>query len=129
MPDDGIGTVIDGGKYDSGVGTIYSGATGNVMGYLVPDKASPLDISGGSFKSAVHYSYFADGFVADVTKVDEEGYVTVEANETGYVAAVGGVGYVDFIDALGALVSQLHTHVAQQRSTWRKFANRRQPQL
>ena len=103
MPDDGIGTVIDGGKYDSGVGTIYSGATGNVMGYLVPDKASPLDISGGSFKSAVHYSYFADGFVADVTKVDEEGYVTVEANETGYVAAVGGVGYVDFIDALGAL--------------------------
>ena len=103
MPDDKIGTVIDGGKYDSGVGTIYSGATGNVMGYLVPDKASPLDISGGSFKSAVHYSYFAEGFVADVTKVDEEGYVTVEANETGYVAAVGGVGYVDFIDALGAL--------------------------
>lgn len=103
MPDDGIGTVIDGGKYDSGVSTIYSGATGNVMGYLVPDKASPLDISGGSFKSAVHYSYFAEGFVADVTKVDEEGYVTVEANETGYVAAVGGVGYVDFLDALGAL--------------------------
>ena len=103
MPDDKIGTVIDGGKYDSGVGSIYSGATGNVMGYLVPDKASPLDISGGSFKSAVHYSYYADGYVADVTKVDAEGYVTVEANETGYVAAVGGVGYVDFIDALGAL--------------------------
>ena len=103
MPDDGIGTVIDGGKYDSGVGSIYSGATGNVMGYLVPDKASPLDISGGSFKAAIHYSYYADGHVADVTKVDEEGYVTVEANETGYVAAVGGVGYVDFIDALGAL--------------------------
>ena len=103
MPDDGIGTVIDGGKYDSGVGTIYSGATGNVMGYLVPDKASPLDISGGSFKAAIHYSYYADGHVADVTKVDAEGYVTVEANETGYVAAVGGVGYVDFIDALGAL--------------------------
>ena len=103
MPDDGIGTVIDGGKYDSGVGSIYSGATGDVMGYLVPDKASPLDISGGSFKAAIHYSYYADGHVADVTKVDEEGYVTVEANETGYVAAVGGVGYVDFIDALGAL--------------------------
>ena len=103
MPDDKIGTVIDGGKYDSGVGTIYSGATGNVMGYLVPDKASPLDISGGSFKSAVHYSYFAEGFVADVTKVDEEGYVTVEANETGCVAAVGGVGYVDFSDAVEAL--------------------------
>ena len=103
MPDDKYGTVIDGGKYDSGVGSIYSGATGNVMGYLVPDKASPLDISGGSFKSAIHYSYYADGHVADVTKVDEEGYVTVEANEKGYVAAVGGVGYVDFIDALGAL--------------------------
>ena len=103
MPDDGIGTVIDGGKYDSGVGSIYSGATGDVMGYLVPDKASPLDISGGSFKAAIHYSYYADGYVADVTKVDDEGYVTVEANETGYVAAVGGVGYVDFIDALGAL--------------------------
>ena len=103
MPDDKIGTVIDGGKYDSGVGSIYSGATGDVMGYLVPDKASPLDISGGSFKAAIHYSYYADGHVADVTKVDEEGYVTVEANETGYVAAVGGVGYVDFIDALGAL--------------------------
>ena len=103
MPDDKIGTVIDGGKYDSGVGSIYSGATGDVMGYLVPDKASPLDISGGSFKAAIHYSYYADGYVADVTKVDEEGYVTVEANETGYVAAVGGVGYVDFIDALGAL--------------------------
>ena len=103
MPDDKIGTVIDGGKYDSGVGSIYSGATGDVMGYLVPDKASPLDISGGSFKAAIHYSYYADGHVADVTKVDEEGYVTVEANEKGYVAAVGGVGYVDFIDALGAL--------------------------
>ena len=103
MPDGGIGTVIDGGKYDSGVGSIYSGATGDVMGYLVPDKASPLDISGGSFKAAIHYSYYADGYVADVTKVDDEGYVTVEANEKGYVAAVGGVGYVDFIDALGAL--------------------------
>ena len=103
MPDDKIGTVIDGGKYDSGVGSIYSGATGDVMGYLVPDKASPLDISGGSFKAAIHYSYYADGHVADVTKVDEEGYVTVEANEKGYVAAVGGVGYVDFIDALRAL--------------------------
>ena len=103
MPDDKIGTVIDGGKYDSGVGSIYSGATGDVMGYLVPDKASPLDISGGSFKAAIHYSYYADGYVADVTKVDDEGYVTVEANETGYVAAVGGVGYVDFIDALRAL--------------------------
>ncbi len=103
MPDDKIGTVIDGGKYDSGVGAIYSGETEDVMGYLVPDKASPLDISGGSFKAAIHYSYYADGYVADVTKVDEEGYVTVEANETGYVAAVGGVGYVDFIDALGAL--------------------------
>ena len=102
MPDDKIGTVIDGGKYDSGVGSIYSGATGDVMGYLVPDKASPLDISGGSFKSAVHYSYFAEGFVADVTKVDEEGYVTVEANETGYVAAVGGIGYVSLQTAINA---------------------------
>ena len=102
MPDDKIGTVIDGGKYDSGVGSIYSGATGDVMGYLVPDKASPLDISGGSFKAAIHYSYYADGHVADVTKVDEEGYVTVEANETGYVAAVGGVGYVSLQTAINA---------------------------
>ena len=102
MPDDKIGTVIDGGKFDSGVGAIYSGATGDVMGYLVPDKASPLDISGGSFKAAIHYSYFADGHVADVTKVDEEGYVTVEANETGYVAAVGGVGYVSLQTAINA---------------------------
>ena len=102
MPDDKIGTVIDGGKYDSGVGSIYSGATGNVMGYLVPDKASPLDISGGSFKAAIHYSYYADGYVADVTKVDDEGYVTVEANETGYVAAVGGIGYVSLQTAINA---------------------------
>ena len=102
MPDDGIGTVIDGGKYDSGVGSIYSGATGDVMGYLVPDKASPLDISGGSFKAAIHYSYYADGYVADVTKVDDEGYVTVEANETGYVAEIGGVGYVSLQTAINA---------------------------
>ena len=102
MPDDKIGTVIDGGKYDSGVGSIYSGATGNVMGYLVPDKASPLDISGGSFKAAIHYSYYADGHVADVTKVDEEGYVTVEANETGYVAEIGGIGYVSLQTAINA---------------------------
>ena len=98
MPDDKIGTVIDGGKYDSGVGSIYSGATGNVMGYLVPDKASPLDISGGSFKSAVHYSYFAEGFVADVTKVDEEGYATVVEGE--YVALNNGIGYVSLQSAI-----------------------------
>ena len=102
MPDDGIGTVIDGGKYDSGVGSIYSGATGDVMGYLVPDKASPLDISGGSFKAAIHYSYYADGHVADVTKVDAEGYVTVEANKTGYVAEIGGIGYVSLQTAINA---------------------------
>ena len=98
MPDDGIGTVIDGGKYDSGVSTIYSGATGNVMGYLVPDKASPLDISGGSFKAAIHYSYYADGYVADVTKVDEEGYATVVKGE--YVALNNGIGYVSLQSAI-----------------------------
>lgn len=101
MPDDKIGTVIDGGKYDSGVGSIYSGATGNVMGYLVPDKASPLDISGGSFKSAVHYSYFADGYVADVTKVDEEGYATVVEGK--YVALNNGIGYVSLQSAIDAV--------------------------